>query len=381
MDMKKASSYPLTTERLLKRLILTFFVETLSLLVITLIVPGVTIDDKPLIEAIYTIILAALVLGILNLLVRPFLIMITVSINTLILGISILLINALMLGLTSYLVPGFIVKDIGSALLGALALAGANTIFIRLAHLNEDSSFFATVLLRLIKKQQEEHQQREQQEMPDGKKQGRRGLVILEIDGLSYERMKRAAEIRIMRTVNEMLKNGTHKLSLFDCGLPSQTSACQAGILYGNNYDIPGFRWFDKNQGKMIVSNNFRDAAQLNARLGRANNNALLKDGGSSIINMFDGGASKTLFTLCAISGRKKNHDVMKRHRQQQQQDLYLVYLHPYFFTSTLTMTLWDIIVELCQGLRQIICNTQPRINRLKKGYPFCSSIDECINA
>jgi uncharacterized membrane protein YvlD (DUF360 family) len=364
--MKKASSYPLTTQKLLKRLIFTFFIETLSLLVITLIVPGVTIDDKPLIEAVYTIILAALVLGILNLLVRPFLIRITVSINTLIFGVSILLINALMLAITSYLVPGFIVKDIVSALLGALVLAGANTIFIRLVHLNEDSSFFATVLLRLIKKQQE---------MPDSREPGHRGLVILEIDGLSYERMKRAAEVGIMRTVNEMLKNGTHKLSLLDCGLPSQTSACQAGILYGNNYDIPGFRWFDKNQGKMIVSNNFGDAAQLNARLGQANNNALLKDGGSSIVNMFDGGASKTLFTLCAISGKKKNQDVMKRHRRQQQQDLYLVYLHPYFFTSTITMTLWDIIVELCQGLRQIICNTQPRINRLKKGYPFVRAL------
>jgi solute carrier family 13 (sodium-dependent dicarboxylate transporter), member 2/3/5 len=48
--MKKASSYPLTKHRLLKRLIFTFFIEALSLLIITLIVPGVTIDDKPLIN-------------------------------------------------------------------------------------------------------------------------------------------------------------------------------------------------------------------------------------------------------------------------------------------------------------------------------------------
>ena len=101
-----------------------------------------------------------------------------------------------MLGITSYLVPGFIVKDIDSALLSALALAGANTIFIKLAHLNEVSSFFATVLLRLIKKQQGEQQRREQQEMPDSRGHGHRGLVILEIDGLSYERMKRAERMK-----------------------------------------------------------------------------------------------------------------------------------------------------------------------------------------
>lgn len=314
--MKKTSSsfYPIITRRLLKRLIPVFLIETLSLFVITLIVPGITIDDKPLTEAIYTIMLAALVLGLLNLLVRPFLVLITISINTITFGIFVLFINALMLGITSYLVPGFIVSDVGSALLGALVLAGVNTILLRLADLNEDSSFFATLLLKLIKKQEQlhQHQQHHQQEqqreqkMPTSNGPSRRGLVILEIDGLSYERMKRAAEQGIMRTVNEMLKNGTYKLSLFDCGLPSQTSACQAGILYGNNYDIPGFRWFDKNQGKMIVSNNFGDSAELNASLRQANDNALLKDGGSSINNMFDGGASKNLFTLCALLGKKK---------------------------------------------------------------------------
>ena len=124
-----------------------------------------------------------------------------------------------------------------------------------------------------------------------------------------------------------------------------------------------------------MASNNFGDSAELNARLRQANYNALLKDGGSSINNMFDGGASKNLFTLCALLGKKKNRDAMKLQRQQQQRDLYLVYLHPYFFTSTLTMTLWDIIVELCQGLRQIIRNTRPRVNRLRKGYPFLRAL------
>ncbi len=43
-----------------------------------------------------------------------------------------------------------------------------------------------------------------------------RGLVMLEIDGLSYSRMRRAAEQGWMPTVAEMLSGGSHRLSRFD---------------------------------------------------------------------------------------------------------------------------------------------------------------------
>jgi hypothetical protein len=34
-----------------------------------------------------------------------------------------------------------------------------------------------------------------------------------------------------------------------DCGVPPTTPACQAGILQGNNTNIPAFRWLDKKTG------------------------------------------------------------------------------------------------------------------------------------
>ena len=43
-------------------------------------------------------------------------------------------------------------------------------------------------------------------------------------------------------------------LTRADCGLPSQTSACQAGIMFGDNNDIPAFRWYDKTEKKDCVS-------------------------------------------------------------------------------------------------------------------------------
>ena len=66
--------------------------------------------------------LAALVLGIVNFLVRPILILVTLPITILTLGLFLIVINALMLMLTAAIVPGFSVDGFKSALLGGLLL-------------------------------------------------------------------------------------------------------------------------------------------------------------------------------------------------------------------------------------------------------------------
>jgi putative membrane protein len=65
---------------------------------------------------------SALVLGILNAIVRPVLIVLTLPITILTLGLFLLVLNSLMLLLTSALVPGFVVDSFGAALLGAILM-------------------------------------------------------------------------------------------------------------------------------------------------------------------------------------------------------------------------------------------------------------------
>ena len=60
-----------------------------------------------------------------------------------------------------------------------------------------------------------------------------------------------------------------NRLSPTDCGLPSQTSYCQAGILFGDSHDIPAFRWYDKTQSKLYVSS--KDATEINGRYASGN--------------------------------------------------------------------------------------------------------------
>jgi hypothetical protein len=163
-----------------------------------------------------------------------------------------------------------------------------------------------------------------------------------------------------------LVKTNSHSLSHTDCGLPSQTSACQAGIMYGDNDNIPAFRWYDKEQGRLYVSNNFKDAAELNGRY--SNGQGLLREG-TSINNLMAGDANKAILTMSMLLEGPEEVD------RRSPEDMYLVFVNPYFFTRALVLTIWDILVELFQGARQRIRNAWPRINRLEKAYPLLRGI------
>ena len=70
--------------------------------------------------------IGALVLGFVNAVVRPLLVLLTLPFTILTFGLFLLVVNALMLWLMAALVPGIRVQGIGSALLGSLVLTLLN---------------------------------------------------------------------------------------------------------------------------------------------------------------------------------------------------------------------------------------------------------------
>ena len=86
---------------------------------------------------------------------------------------------------------------------------------------------------------------------PDGA--GQRGFVAIEIDGLGYRYLRQAIRTGAMPYLARLITTRRLRLARWRCGLPSTTPASQAGILYGNNWDIPGFRWYDKRSGESIM--------------------------------------------------------------------------------------------------------------------------------
>ncbi len=112
----------------MRRLLVHLLVSTLLLLLVSHFVPGIHF------RSIGTALLAALVLGVVNFLVRPILVLITLPVTILTLGLFLIVINALMLMLTSALVPGFAVAGFTTALLAAVLLGLFNLLASALMH-------------------------------------------------------------------------------------------------------------------------------------------------------------------------------------------------------------------------------------------------------
>ena len=96
--------------------------SAIAILVAAYIVPGVMVTPAGAL-------IAAVVLGALNLFIRPIILILTLPITILTLGLFSLVINALMVMLASYLVPGFLVFGFWSAFWFALALSVVNWVF------------------------------------------------------------------------------------------------------------------------------------------------------------------------------------------------------------------------------------------------------------
>lgn len=88
-------------------------ISAMGLWLASRIVPGVEIT------ATGTLLFAALLLGIVNAVVRPVVILLTLPITVLTLGLFLWVVNAAMLGVVAWLLSGFRIAGLGSALLAA----------------------------------------------------------------------------------------------------------------------------------------------------------------------------------------------------------------------------------------------------------------------
>src|SRR5438046_9305522 len=98
------------------RLLVVWLVNTVALLAVAYLMPSVRIESPGAALA------AALLLGLVNAVMRPILVLLTLPVTVLTLGLFILVINGLLFYAVSALVPAFDVALSWSAVLGALVL-------------------------------------------------------------------------------------------------------------------------------------------------------------------------------------------------------------------------------------------------------------------
>lgn len=94
-----------------------FFITASGLLLAAWLLDGIQLGG-PL-----SLFLAALALGIVNAIVRPVLLLLTLPITVVTLGLFLLVLNGAMLGLAALLVPGFVIEGFWTALFGAIIVS------------------------------------------------------------------------------------------------------------------------------------------------------------------------------------------------------------------------------------------------------------------
>ncbi len=107
--------------------VIRWLINTIALLVTAAILPGVEVRN------VFTALLAAAAMGVVNAFVRPIFLILTLPLNLLTLGLFTFVLNGLMLLLAALFVPGFTVSGLMSAIGGALILSLVSSLISRVA--------------------------------------------------------------------------------------------------------------------------------------------------------------------------------------------------------------------------------------------------------
>lgn len=100
-----------------RNLLVVWLINALALLALPYLVPSVQVDS------IYTALIAALLLGLVNTLIRPLLVLLTLPVTVVTLGLFVFVINALLFWFVASFVKGFSVGGFWSAFVGAIVYA------------------------------------------------------------------------------------------------------------------------------------------------------------------------------------------------------------------------------------------------------------------
>jgi len=117
------------------KLIFHWIVSTIAILIAAYLIPNVEV------YTFVTALILAVVLGALNMLVKPILLLLTFPITIITLGLFTIVINAALVWLAQLVVPGFTIQNFGWAILFALVLSIINLVFRQMNRSDDKPSF------------------------------------------------------------------------------------------------------------------------------------------------------------------------------------------------------------------------------------------------
>jgi uncharacterized membrane protein YvlD (DUF360 family) len=303
------------------RLVILLLIEGLVILALAAILPSV---QTPSFKAA---VLVAAAMALINAILWPIVIRVALPLTVFTFGLGSLVFSAATVALGFYVVDGTSIP-IGGDLLIAFAMALVSMLIAPLLDVDGDAQH-----LRVVRRRVRSGRKSNQTDVP--------GVILFEIDGLGETILREAVRDGHVPTIARWLSEGTHKVLGWECDLSSQTGASQAGLLLGSNWDMPAFRWYEKESGRTLVSNHPADAAEIERR--RSTGEGLLADGGTSRGNMFSGDAPRCTATMSVIRDRTRS----------KSGDFFAYFADPYGFLRTIVLSLADITYERLAARRQ----------------------------
>ncbi len=195
---------------------------------------------------------------------------------------------------------------------------------------------------------------------------GRRGIVALQIDALSYADLRRAMALGYCPTITRLLREDGFHIRRWFSGLPSATPYCQAGIFHGENAGIPAFRFFDKETRQVITCNAPHGVQYIRDRIHAPG--ALAN--GSSYVNLLDGDARTVAFTVAT----RERMSVYRRLGGTRM--LLLIALHP---VRVLRMAFQSVVEWLREEWERAASMLVSRATHAEGIFPFVRILSNVI--
>jgi hypothetical protein len=146
---------------------------------------------------------------------------------------------------------------------------------------------------------------------------GQRRLVLLQIDGLSSARLRAAMARGEMPHLDRWLASGAARLRSIEAATPPSTPVFQAGLLYGEHADVPGFGWYDRRLQRTVRMDLAEDVRAIEGEIHACGRRRPLLQQGVSYGTIWPGGAATGFFNvvwfLHGRTGRQIAHNLYDR--------------------------------------------------------------------
>ncbi|KKZ69067.1 phage holin family protein [Streptomyces showdoensis] len=332
------------------RVVTVWAVSTLTLLVLAGLLPDFQLqsrDGDSLTTIAFTAALGAGAFGLLSALVWPLIVRALLLVPALVLGLLVFFLNGSLLLVALWLTPdgrGTAAPQTAvlvAAVMSAVASATSTALAVR------DDEAYRRRLYRLA--------DRKRPRIARGPEPAP-GTVFLQLDGVGHRVLGDAVADGLMPTVADWLAT-THRVAPWRTDWSSQTGASQLGILHGSNEDVPAFRWYEKDTGRLMVSNRPASAVELQRRaVERTGDGGLLTLDGASRGNLFSGGADQLALVLSMAARRGR--------RNRSRSGYFAYFSDPANAVRTAGSFVTETLREIVQSTRARLRRESPRVSR-----------------